>query len=82
MEKVRKPIKGWVRVLLIIIPFLLFVGVFTMIGGMLLGLKRTGSHEALTTFQSLVLELFMLAGTFAVVAIFRRWIDRESFKSL
>jgi membrane protease YdiL (CAAX protease family) len=82
MEKVKKPIKGWVRVLLIIIPFLIFVGVFTMIAGMLLGLKRTGNQEALTTFQSLVLELFMLAGTFAVVAIFRRWIDRESFKSL
>lgn len=82
MEKVRKPIKGWFRVLLIIIPFLLFVGVFEMIGEMLLGLKKFGSHEMLTTFQNLVLELFMLAGTISVVAIFRRWVDRESFISL
>jgi uncharacterized protein len=82
MEKVKKPIKGWIRVLLIIIPFLLFVGISQMLGMLLLGLKMKGQHEPPTTFQSAVLELFMLAGTLSVVAIFRRWVDRESFMSL
>jgi membrane protease YdiL (CAAX protease family) len=82
MDKVKKPIKGWIRVLLIIIPFLLFVGISQMLAAFVLGLKLRGQHETLTTFQTLVFELFMLAGTFAVVALFRRWIDRESFRSL
>ena len=82
MDKLKKPIKGWIRVLLIIIPFVIIVGFFQVFAGMLLGLKKSGSHEALTTFQSLVLSLSMLAGTFTVVGIFRRWIDKESFQSL
>ena len=81
MEKVRKPIKGWIRVLLIIIPFAFLVGVSQILASLVLGVKMS-RQMAPTTFQSTVFELFMLAGTIAVVSIFRRWIDRESFRSL
>ena len=82
MNKIRKPVRGWLRVLFIIIPFVLFVGVFQMIGMMVLGLKPSMHHFIPNTFQTTVLELFMLMATFAVVGIFRRWVDRESFRSL
>ena len=81
MDKIKKPIKGWIRVLLIIIPFALFVGVSQILASLILGVKM--SRQLIpTTFQSTVFELFMLAGTIAVVSIFRRWIDRESFRSI
>jgi hypothetical protein len=82
MNKIRKPVKGWLRVVLIIIPFILFAGISQMVGVMVLGLKPAERHLTLDTFQTTVLELFLLLGTFAVVGIFRRWIDRESFRSL
>jgi len=82
MNKIRKPVRGWLRVLFIIIPFVLFVGVFQMVGMMVLGLKPSMPHFSPNTFQTTVLELFMLMGTFAVVGVFRRWVDRESFRSL
>ncbi len=82
MTKARKPVKGWIRVLLIVIPFILFVGIAQVIGMMILGLKLSSRPADMTTLQTTVLELFMLLGTFAVVAVFRRWIDRESFRSL
>jgi uncharacterized protein len=81
MDKVRKPIKGWIRVLLIIIPFAFFLFVALNLATLVLGLKM-GQKISPTTFQSTVLELFMLAGAIAVVGIFRRWVDRESFRSL
>jgi uncharacterized protein len=81
MQKIRKPVKGWIRVLLIIIPFALFIFSTQNLAALILGLKLS-SQMVPTTFQSTVFELFMLAGTFTVVAIFRRWIDRESFRSI
>ena len=81
MEKIKKPIKGWIRVLLIIIPFALFVGGSQILASLVLGVKPSRQLTP-TTFQSTIFELFMLAGTIAVVSIFRRWIDRESFRSL
>lgn len=82
MNEIRKPISGWLRVVLIIIPFFLFVGVSQMLALLILGLKPGDRNFVPTTFQTAILELFMLAGTFAVVGIFRRWIDKESFRSL
>ena len=81
MERIQKPIKGWIRVLLIIIPFALFVVGSQMLASLVLGVKMSRQLTP-TTFQRTVFELFLLAGTIAVVSIFRRWIDRESFRSL
>ena len=74
--------KGWVRVILIILPFFFFVGIAQVLAMLVLGLRPTGGHFVPTTFQSTVLEFFMLMGTFAVVGIFRKYVDRESFRSL
>lgn len=81
MNSKPKPIKGWIRVLLIIIPFALFVAGSQILASWVIGVKMSPQFTP-TTFQTTVSELFMLAGTIAVVGIFRRWIDRESFRSL
>lgn len=82
MEQEPKPVKGWIRVLLFILPFLIFVVISQMLSSLVLGLKHGKEHAALSLFQSTVSVLFMLSATFAIVAIFRRWVDRESFVSL
>lgn len=82
MNTIRKPMRGWLRALLIIIPFFLFVGISQLLAMLALGLKPSNRDFNPDTFQFAVLELFMLTGTLAVVAIFRKWIDRESFRSL
>ena len=78
----RKPMRGWLRVVLIILPFFIFVVISQILASMVLGINLSERHLTPTLFQSTVSMLFFAAGTFCVVAIFRRWIDRESFRSL
>jgi len=82
MNKIRKPMRGWLRVVIFIIPFFIFVGISQVLAGLVLGIKLSTRHFTPTTLQSTVLTVFMLMGSISIVAIFRRWIDRESFKSL
>jgi uncharacterized protein len=78
----RNPMRGWLRVVLIILPFFIFVVISQILASLVLGIKLSERHLTPTLFQSTVSMLFFAAGTFSVVAIFRRWIDRESFRSL
>jgi len=82
MSKLSKPSRGWIRTLLILIPFGFFVGISQVLAILSLGVKLSDRSFHPNTFQATVIELFMLAGVFAVVAIFRRWVDRDSFQSL
>ena len=74
--------RGWLRVILFILPFFIFVAISQILAGITLGMKMPARHFTPNLFQSTVFTLYMLAATFGVVAIFRRWVDRESFKSL
>ncbi|MCK9641694.1 MAG: CPBP family intramembrane metalloprotease, partial [Prolixibacteraceae bacterium] len=47
-----------------------------------LGISMSEKHFHPNTFKATVFELFMLGGIIAVVAIFRKWVDRDSFKSM
>ena len=82
MSKISKPSHGWIRTLLILIPFGFFVGISQVLALFILGVKLADRNFHPSTFQATVIELFMLAGVFAVVAIFRRWVDRDTFRSL
>ena len=73
---------GWARVLVIILPWFFVVGLFQLIGFLFLGLNLAGYATPKTPFENLVLSLFSFAGTFVIVWIFRRWVDRESFRSM
>jgi len=82
MNKTKSSIRGWLRVVLIIIPFFIFIGASQMLAMMVLGMKLSERNFVPTTFQTTVFTLFMLLGTVTVVAMFREWVDKESFRSL
>jgi len=82
MNESKRVTKGWVRVVLIIVPFFIFVGVSQILAMMILGIKLSERNFVPNTFQMTVLTLGMLLGTVSVVAMFREWVDKESFRSL
>ena len=82
MNELKRVTKGWVRVVLIIVPFFIFVGVSQILAMMILGIKLSERNLVPNTFQMTVLTLSMLLGTVSVVAMFREWVDKESFRSL
>jgi membrane protease YdiL (CAAX protease family) len=76
----KKPLlKGWIRALLIIIPWFISVAVFQLIGYWLLGLDV---QTQLTDGQMAIMQGISVAVTFIVVFIFTRYLDRRSFKSV
>ena len=82
MKRPRKPVQGWLSALLIILPFVIITASSQMLALLVLGIKISDRHFQPDTFQLAVLEMFLLAGTFIIVGIFRRWVDRGSFRSL
>jgi hypothetical protein len=74
--------KGWLRVVLIIVPFFVFIGVSQMMALLVLGIELSARNFVPNTFQNTVLALSMLLATITVVAMFREWVDKESFRSL
>jgi membrane protease YdiL (CAAX protease family) len=82
MSESSRVTKGWLRVVLIIVPFFIFIGVSQMMAMMVLGIKLTERNFVPNTFQNMVLALSMLLATTTVVAMFREWVDKESFRSL
>lgn len=74
-------IKGWARVLLIIIPYFLIVGLFQIAGAYLTG--RDSSDVAYeTTEQHLVISFFGLLGTLLVIYLFLKFVDDERFANV
>ncbi|MDR2382353.1 MAG: CPBP family intramembrane metalloprotease [Prevotellaceae bacterium] len=76
----KKPLlKGWIRALLIIIPFLVFTGVLQIIGRLLLGLNPQTEP---TFVETTVIHGINAIGTLLLVFIFTRYLDRKKFKSI
>ncbi len=79
-EKTSK-IDGWFRVFLFIIPYILIVGVFEFLGGLITGIDF-GNSPNRSSFQRLITYFFSLIGTFFALWIFMKSIDREPFIKL
>lgn len=81
-NKTKKTIKGWVRLLILILPYIFIVGIFEIIGGYVAGY----SFYDLTDIQSLrdlnILQFFNLTGTCVVLYLMMRFVDREPFINL
>lgn len=78
-----KEINGnWIRVLKLIIPYAIVVGTFQYCGILLAGLHLGDMRSDVSSGQSLVIGLFSLAGTFLVVWLFRKYVDKGTFGSL
>ena len=74
--------KGWARVLTIFLPFIITLVISQILGFKVLGLSITHRSESMEPFQEMVIALFGLCGTLIVVGLFRRFLDKESFRSM
>ncbi len=77
--------KGWQRILMLIIPYLIVVGIFVSIGSFLIGidfLSEEPDELVKSTFQKLVISLSDLTGTLLVLWFFVVNVDQETFKDL
>src|SRR5690606_24681364 len=72
-------IKEWIRILLIIFPYIFIVGVFQIIGGALTGFTYSDIEIEKTPSQRLIIQLFTFLGTILVVWIFLKYVDKEKF---
>ncbi len=73
--------KGWVKVLLIIIPYIVVVGVFQLLGYKILGLDIENARSK-TNFQTFIIKVFDLIGTLLLLWTFMKFVDKEKFIQL
>ncbi|MDT0644921.1 type II CAAX endopeptidase family protein [Zunongwangia sp. F363] len=71
--------RGWLRILLIIFPYLFIVSIFQFIGSLLMGFKFSDLEIEQSPVQRLVIQLFSFLGTLLVVGLFLKLIDKEKF---
>lgn len=71
--------RAWLRILMIILPYIFIVGFFQIIGGALVGISFDDLEVEQDPVQRLVIQLFSFLGTLLVVWIFLRSIDKEKF---
>lgn len=75
-------LKPWIRTILILPAFLIVAGMFQILGDLVLGISPSSVDYEKSLFEETMGALFMLMGTFLVVGVFRKYIDRESFQSM
>ncbi|MGQ1908247.1 lysostaphin resistance A-like protein [Marinifilum sp. RC60d5] len=74
--------KGWHRILLIIIPYFIIVGIFQLIGGLIADVDFMNLESERNSIQQLILSLFNLFGHLLVIWLFMKFIDEEPFVKL
>lgn len=75
--------QGWKSILKIIIPYLVIVGIFELIGGLIVGLDSRHMNANSQTSAQLFVTCFMgMVGTLAVVWLFTTKVDKKSFANI
>ena len=74
--------KGWLRALLIILPFFIIVGIFQIFGLLIAGVDYTNPESEQTSTQQLIISFFNLAGTFLLLWVFMKFLDKEPLVDL
>lgn len=74
----------WARVVLYTIAFIISTAIFQLVGMLVVGcsLSDLDSFSNLSPTQFFVVELFGFTATLLTTLLFRRYMDRKSFKSL
>lgn len=75
-------IKGWVRILLIIIPYIFIVGILQFIAINLAGYNFIDLNIPQPTTRKLIMLLFSFLGTILIVAVFVKYVDKENFSDI
>ena len=74
--------RGLQRVLLIILPFIITLGIFQFIGAWIAGADLNNIDFQKTSEQDLIMSFFSLIGTLLVIWIFIKYLDKEKFVNL
>jgi membrane protease YdiL (CAAX protease family) len=72
----------WKRLPLLIIPYFFIVGLFQFVGASISGADLTNFGAEETDEQHLMISLFGLVGTFLVIYLFMKFVDKEPFLNL
>lgn len=72
---------GWKRVLLFVFPYMFIVGFFQYFGASIVGLEINASAEQ-STLQHVVVTIFDFLGTFLVIFLFMKFVDKRPFVDL
>ena len=73
---------GWLRVLGIIIPYFIVVGVFQLIGVFIVGIDINVDPFQMTSIQKVTIKFSSLLGIFFLLWIFMKYVDKEPFIKL
>ncbi len=72
---------GWIRVLLLIFPYVIIVAIFQIIGYIIAGISFEEELQPTTT-QSFILTIATLLATLTVLYVFMRFVEKRKFKEL
>lgn len=79
----RKTIPGWARILILIIPYIIVIATFELIGHYLAGFKLNELASTMgTPTQMLITQFFNFLGTALVLFLMMKIVDREKFVNL
>ena len=74
--------KGWQRILILIFPYFLIVGIFQFIGLIIAGVDFSNIEAEKTSQQHVIVVFFTFFGTFALLWFFMKFVDEEKFVNL
>ncbi|MFC6267933.1 CPBP family intramembrane glutamic endopeptidase [Frigoriflavimonas asaccharolytica] len=74
--------KGWLKNLLLIIPYFLVVGTFQYLGGLVADRNILKNNGEETSIQLLSVSTFGLIGTFLLIWVFMKFLDKQKFQNL
>lgn len=73
---------AWVRIILLIFPYLVVSGIFQLIGVIVTGVDFDSINSNLSTKNQLIISFFNLLGTFLILSVFMKVVDKEKFINL
>ena len=73
---------GWKRVLLLVLPYIFIIGIFQYIGYLVAGVDLTTDDPNETSLQQLIISIFDLFGTFLLIWVFMKFVDKQRFIEL
>ena len=74
--------KGWQRILILIFPYFLIVGIFQFIGLIIAGVDFSNIEAEKTSQQHVIVAFFTFFGTFVLLWFFMKYVDEEKFVNL
>ncbi|WP_111709565.1 CPBP family intramembrane glutamic endopeptidase [Lutibacter citreus] len=74
--------RGWLRVLIIILPYIFVVSLFELLGAFIANVDFTNINFEKTSEQHAIMSISSMLGTLLVVWFFMKFLDKESFIKL